>query len=259
MGLLTKMTGLFKGGQGTKAATSLNPTDDYFNAPSGESQSSHDGAETVIAEPKPAKSPPMPTAPVEVVADLAGLSSHPKRSKQEVIEELQRNYREVVQLIGRVNEHMDQADDRSKTIVELAQRALEANQRLPETVALAIEKAQAHQVDALQAIAQAHEQGTERLDTSIARVGIQMEVASESHEQLCDTMASFRETMYEVSVTSTRTADALDASMAQKSAADERIAHMVVQNQRWMIGALGGIMILAGSAFVLAVVALMKM
>ena len=96
-------------------------------------------------------------------------------------------------------------------------------------------------------------------EMSVAQLGVQMEVAGQSHEQLVTCMSDFRETLHDMSVSNTRTADALDASIAQKRAADDRLASMIVQNQRWMIGIVAGIMVFAASAFIVAVIALLQM
>ncbi len=181
-----------------------------------------------------------------------------KRSRQEIVEEVQQSYKEIVGLVKRVNEHLDRADKRAEEIDRVALRVAEATEKLPEAIAEATGRYHEAQIAALQEIAERQTDGAQRVETTVAQLGVQMEVASQSHEQLVTTMADFRETMGDVSESNARTAVALDASIEQKREADDRLARMIVQNQRWMIGIVAGIMVFAATSLVVAVVAMAR-
>jgi len=215
------------------------------------------GTATTIAEPKVTSV--APERPIVVEPSRSAPPVVHKPSKQDLLDDLQRSYKEVVTLVERVNEHLDKTSERSVQLEQLARQALDATATLPEAIAAAVERANPAQIEILRELVRAQEDGTQRVETSVAQLGVQMEVASQSHEQLVGTMADFRDTMQGVSTSNMRTADALDSSIAQKRAADDRLAQMIVRNQWWMIGIVGGIMVFAASAFIVAIVALLKM
>lgn len=260
MGLLSKMTGMFRSEQTGASSRPVSPSASA-RAPNPAkphattSMASSGSSATALAEPKPPRTPPLPGSAVEVLP----AKSASKSSRHELVEELQQNYREVVKIVRRVNEHMDKADARAEKITRLSEQVLEATRQLPAAMGDAIERAQQRQLDALQTIAHRQEEGTERIENTMAQLGIQLEATGQSHEQLVDSMTGFRDTMHEMSATNMRTAEALDASIAQKRAADDRLASMIVQNQRWMIGIVAGIMVFAASAFIVAVIALLQL
>jgi len=182
----------------------------------------------------------------------------PKRSRQEMVDELEQNYREVLDIVRKVDTHLDKADDRAQRMSEIAERMLDAAERIPAAINENAAQRHAEQIELLRAIAEEGRGGSERVEQALVRLGVQHEVASQSHEQLVGSMAEFRETMGEVGRTNRRTAEALESGNRQKQESDERLSAIIVGNQRWMIGILAASMLLAAAALMVAVVAVTR-
>ena len=180
-----------------------------------------------------------------------------RRNKQELMDDLEKSYREVVELVRKVDSHLDKADRRADRMAEVADRLLEAVQRMPDSEHG--ERRHQEQVELLNRIAEEHSAGVDRLDTALARIGVQTEVASQSHEQLVMTMAEFRETMCDVARSSTRSAQAVEAGNDQKRESDERLSRVIAGNQRWMMGILAASMVLAAAALIISIVAVVRL
>lgn len=180
-----------------------------------------------------------------------------RRNKQELMDDLEKSYREVVELVRKVDSHLDKADRRADRVVEVADRLLEVVQRMPDSEHG--ERRHQQQIDLLGKLAEEHRSGVDRLDTALARIGVQAEVASQSHEQLVMTMAEFRETMCDVARSSTRSAQAVEAGNDQKRESDERLSRLIAGNQRWMMGILAASMVLAAAALILSIVAVVRL
>lgn len=198
-------------------------------------------------------------SPIVEVRPLAvGAGALPvRRNKQELLDDLEKSYREVVELVRKVDSHLDKADRRADRMVDVADRLLEVVQRMPDSEHG--ERRHEQQVELLGRLVEEQRSGVDRLDTALARIGVQAEVASQSHEQLVMTMAEFRETMCDVARSNTRSAQAVEAGNEQKRVADEQLTQVIVGNQRWMLGILAASMVLAAAALVLAIVAVVRM
>lgn len=181
-----------------------------------------------------------------------------KKSRQDMLEELEQNYREVLDIVRKVDTHLDKADDRAQRMAEIAERMLDVAERIPAAINENAAQRHAEQIELLRAIAEEGRGGAERVEQALVRLGVQHEVASQSHEQLVTSMAEFRETMGEVGRTNRRTAEALETGNRQKQESDERLSAIIVGNQRWMIGILAASMLLAAAALMVAVVAVTR-
>lgn len=180
-----------------------------------------------------------------------------RRSRQDLLDDLEKSYREVVELVRKVDTHLDRADQRADRMADIADRLLNVVENLPNSEHG--EQRHQQQVELLSRLVEAQRSGVEQLDTSLARIGVQAEVAGQSHEQLVMTMAEFRETMCDVARTSGRSAQAIEAANEQKRAADERLASAIAGNQRWMMGILTVSMVLGAGALVLAIIAVVRL
>lgn len=182
----------------------------------------------------------------------------PRRSRQEMMDELEQNYREVLEIVRKFDGHLDKADERAQRMADIADRMLEAAERIPAAINENAAERHAEQIELLRAISESGREGSERVEQALVRLGVQHEVASQSHEQLVTSMADFRETMSDVGRTNRRTAEALETGNRQKQESDERLSAIIVGNQRWMIGILAASMLLAAAALMVAVVAVTR-
>lgn len=244
----------------------------FFRGRSGSSAIRRDddaGARAMMDAYEPPEDRPDSDSPerglVEVRPITVGALSQPvapslaRRGKQDLLDDLERSYREVVELVRKVDGHLDKADERAERMASVADRLLEVVERLPASYSEHGERRHNEQIALLQRMVETQHEGVDRLDTTLARLGVQAEVAGQSHEQLVMTMAEFRETMCDVARGATRSAAAVETGAQQQRESDDRLAQIIVGNQRWMIGILAASMTLAAAALVIAVIAVFKM
>ncbi len=226
------------------------------------------------AHPEPRREAGAPPAidPLEASEDLAPfdssdralvevrpLSVAPRRNKQELLDDLERRYHEVVELVRKVDAHLDKADERADRTADLARRLLDAVERLSSSDSEHDQRRHAEHVELLNRLIQTQSSGADRLDTTLTRLGAQAEAAGHSREQLVMTMAEFRETMSDVARSNARGASALEEGARLQHERDERLSTIIGANQRRMIGILVASMTLAAAALVVAFIALFTM
>lgn len=255
MGLLSKFAGLV--GIRRDAPKSARSRHDGFSKHNGSpvSDSLRAGASTLTSDELGADedSPLVEVRPLAVSSGAAPA----RRNKQELLDDLEKSYHQVVELVRKVDSHLDKADRRADRVIQVADQLLEVVQRMPDSEHG--ERRHQQQIELLGKMVEEQRTGVDRLDTTLARIGVQAEVAGQSHEQLVMTMAEFRETMCDVVRSNTRSAQAVEAGNDQKRESDERLSRIIVGNQRWMMGILAASMVLAAAALILAIVAVVRM
>lgn len=127
----------------------------------------------------------------------------PLRNKQELFDELQRNYREVVRLVRKVDTHLDTHNERSDKLAAIAtrlDRAIPAIERLGETP----ERIDALRAELNQIVQRAQGAADERaakIERVVKNVVDRLESQALDQQRLVATMAEFRETMGELATT----------------------------------------------------------
>lgn len=112
-------------------------------------------------------------------------SQRPPRSRQELIAELQRNYQEVLGIVRRVGQHLDEQGERSRRLADIAERFPAAADDLTE-----VRRGQAGAAAAMEALAEALAARDERLARGH---GAQLERLEEIHGLLAESSQAERE------------------------------------------------------------------
>ncbi len=181
----------------------------------------------------------------------APLAPAPK-SKGEMLAELQKNYAEVMELIRKVSNHLDEQNDRSIRLMEIAERIPEAIETLPE-----LRNQNAEILVALKSAADDTRARDERAAESLDLLVDRLEESRESDRVLVGTMAEFRGTLREMADTNEQTGVTL-SDMNQRNMAREQELHSILQlTRRWITIAtvVGVVLVMVATAAVIMIAA----
>lgn len=181
------------------------------------------------------------------------------RSKQELIEELQRNYQEVLGLIRKLDAHLDHASTRSDRLAEVAEQYDELApvlRKFPEHVAQSLQSVGSELQQTVRNEAIASRELLERIESAILHVGVDIERSTNQQGQLVQTMAEFREGLSDLSRSSIAACDSVQRFQHAAAARDDAMISQIQRARRWLIGLTVGVGIIATAAIILAIIAL---
>jgi hypothetical protein len=161
----------------------------------------------------------------------------PPRTKQELFEDLQRNYREAVELIRKVDGHLDRDESRGEQLMTIARRiddTLPSVERTPEHLAKLGEQI----VEAIRTSAVSDEKRIARVEEGLGRIVSTLERSSTAQVELTATMAAFRETLADIDRSNRRSAQALESMDHRRAEREDEIARMLATSKVWMLVAL---------------------
>ena len=252
------------------------PPDDAPKATNGESHHADDagiaGAATQTAEADPDH-----PEPHDVITPASSMTHTPSRkpSRQDLIDELRGNYAEVIDLVRRVNSHLDSQADRLDAQDRRAERLAEIAEKIPEALAVLpqireqnerLVELSGRMVEAISELASATRDGqrsiedafieqaragreaAERSESLLARSAEIQQRAAEAQDQ---SVASLGELGQTLGASSDRMAGLLNDMQHRAGERDAHLAEMIARSQRWFILA----MVLCVSAIVIAGVA----
>jgi|GEM_PF-2444161 len=188
-------------------------------------------------------------------ADLAGdrpLSS--KKARQEMLTELQKNYKEVLELVRRVQTHLDTQEARSARLMEIVERIPDALDDIPER------RAQTERL--ITAVEKVAEVGRTSHDVSqqsfreLAKANEQLARSARADDELVSAMGEFKVAAESMAADNQRAAGAV-RDMARRSAErDEQLAEAVADGRRWLVIGVTVTAVAAAFAVILSVLAL---
>lgn len=183
------------------------------------------------------------------------------RSRQELVEELSRNYREVVSLIRKVDTHLDEQRERSDALLAIAHRIDEALPSMIETPRVLRESIDTLRAETTQAIREASSGQTARLDRvheSLDVVATEVVKSGDAQSRLIHTMAEFRETLTDIGRSSDRTSEVLHSIDERRAEREDQLTRMLATSRAWMVAGLAVSVGLAIIAVSIAVVSLVS-
>jgi len=282
MGLLARVTRLF-GGQGG-GAVAADRGDDIYTRHDVQPHFSEQRSATAIAEPSvatehetteetddlpveealtmdvethdpedPAATREHADAPKDISTEVKPFSSvTTRKNRQEMLDELSRNYQEVLQLVRKVSDHLDKEEEREQRVSELATKvdgitaALDA---MPERI-----NANASELN--HKLVSAIDRQSQSQNEALGRVVEQTKKSGEAQGKLVSTMAEFRETMHDVSKSGERSNEILAEMGRNANETREEIAQLVITSKRWTTVAMVASLSIAVVAIVIAVIAI---
>jgi hypothetical protein len=163
--------------------------------------------------------------------------ARPPRSRQELIAELQRNYQEVLGIVRRVGQHLDEQGERSRRFAEIAERLPRAADDLA-----AVRAGQDDSSRALEALASALGRRDDRLaEGQLAQIerldeirGLMAE-SSEAERQLIGSLIEFRGVMGGMAAASERLTDTVGRIEQRESERAAQFHEALEATRGWMI------------------------
>ena len=182
----------------------------------------------------------------------------PLRNKQELFDELQRNYRDLVALVRKVDSHLDTQTERSKSLAEIAERfdrTLPAIERLGETPDKLDELRAEINTIVKQTRADA-DQRAARIEKVVSGVVERLEAQARDQHQLVSTMAEFRETIGELSSSTRESGVAVRELARSVRERDQALVSQITSVKTRVTIGFAAVAAIAGAAAVLAAIAL---
>ncbi|MCA9312307.1 MAG: hypothetical protein KDA21_13920 [Phycisphaerales bacterium] len=162
------------------------------------------------------------------------------QNKRELMEELQKNYREVVSLVRKVNTHLDRVETRSTHLMDVADRLEPALDRLAEDLrshgedALAAHRDMtAEVISAIRNHLRAGLEGQQQLVRAVQAVGEQISTTATAQSQLVTTMAHFRETMNGIARSNEHAGHVLESLRDASQERDQALTSAIRASFRW--------------------------
>ncbi|MEM0983292.1 MAG: hypothetical protein AAGI17_05015 [Planctomycetota bacterium] len=179
----------------------------------------------------------------------------PIRSKQELLNELRSNYQEVVDLVRKVDGHLDQQSRRSERMLEVAEEASQKMDVLPrladssdriagaieqladavrsnsenaDAIAERISKTATSQLESLQQQTSA----LQKMQTAIHRSG-------EAEEKMAESIDGFRTTMDTMSRSTDDLGSAIKTMRETDVERERELAELIGRSQKWLMIAVG--------------------
>jgi hypothetical protein len=187
------------------------------------------------------------------------VSSTPKMTKQEMVEELERNYREVLDLVRRVKDHLDREEPRATRVMEVAERVesvLPAVESLAERIGEGQDHAATRIVEAIETSDHARTESVQRLEQILSDLHANIEAGGMTHQRIATELDGLGEHVSELAEASVMSSRALRAIRDGASDRDTKfvssieIARKSIVRAIWIGAAVvGGALIIAAIVF----------
>jgi len=161
---------------------------------------------------------------------------NPPKSKQELIAEIQRNYQEVLELVRKVDSHLDDSSERSKRLFDLAQG-------VPDGMASIVEVKQQNEVitGAIERVASSLESTQGHAASTVDElrtIATKLDHAGQRGDALAESVGELRGILAEVASSSAHLNGVMETIQKEAASREERLASLIEREQRWMVFAL---------------------
>lgn len=157
------------------------------------------------------------------------------RNKQEMLEELHRNYREVLELVRKVGAHLDDSSERARRSVELSERTLEVLENLPAALNAPADQRHREQAGALSELIVEHRAASVRAGEALDRLAEHAQHTRAAQEGLAAGVAEFHAGVGGVASAAERTARSMDDLVAQTGHRHEELLASAARTRRWLM------------------------
>lgn len=185
--------------------------------------------------------------PVEVAAP-------PKRNRQDMLDELEQSYREVVDLVGKLKSHMEREEQRSARLMEITEGIGGVLPRIEDSGRSAAER----MIEAIERTDSTRQEIGYRIESVLSAMADQTKRSSETQEQLSSTVGELNATMLDVSRSTGRSADVLHVMREQSQAREEQFTKLVGEARRSMTLAMYVALSMGAIAVAVAAIALVQ-
>lgn len=189
--------------------------------------------------PPPLNPPPFTTPSTQTKATFADEMLEPvrtPRNRQELIEELQKNYAEVVSLVRKMDGHLDNQDKRSEQMLNIAESIPAAIEDLSK-----IRSQHAQLAEAIEGLTEATRQGSNANEAAqslqikaLGEVRTLLET-SEGHElQVAETLEDFKESIGQIAVSTGQLSGVLEGMDSRQQRREDNLREAIESGQKWM-------------------------
>jgi len=183
--------------------------------------------------------------------------AEPKITKQELLTELQQNYKEVIELVRKVNGRLDEQETRAKRLMEIAERVPGAMDLIPE-----INEHTARSAGSLVEIADATKASNQRAEAAaqthsrvLEALGDRLNSAAEAESRVGETLGDLNTTIGSMTGATDQLAAVMRGVQHRDARRDEQVQTLVTRTNRWMLAAVA---LGASSVLISLVVSLVK-
>jgi len=177
-----------------------------------------------------------------------------KKAKQELLTELQKNYKEVLDLVRRVQAHLDVQEERSTRLMEIVERVPSALEQLPE------HRAQNERligvVEKLSEVSRSSHTLSQQSVRELAKANEQLKLSAQSDHDLVESMEQFRGTVDGMAEHHSRSAGAVERLANRVDQRDQELSEAIENGRKWLVVAVSVCAGSAAVALILAIVAL---
>ncbi|MEO0483938.1 MAG: hypothetical protein AAF138_09985 [Planctomycetota bacterium] len=197
----------------------------------------------------------------ELLARAAEVLPSPARpkSKRELIDELRRNYDEVLGLVRKMDGHLDAERERGERMLQLAESITPVLATLPE-----LQRSQARLTHAMERLAETTERAADRSEAQRAELAAEQAVAIETvrhavernrdaGERVADSMADVQAAAEKIAVGNERLGSLVIETQETGAQRERVLTEAVESSQRWVVTAVS----ICGAVVALAVIAVM--
>lgn len=194
---------------------------------------------------------PVPRVPVQIEP------VEPKISKQELLTELQQNYKEVIELVRKVNGRLDEQETRAKRLMEIAERVPGAMDLIPELNEHSARSANTltEIADATKAANQRAEAAAQTHDRVMESLGDRLNSAAEAENRVGETLGDLNTTIGSMTGATDQLAVVMRGVQHRDVRRDEQVQALLGKTQRWMLAA---VVLCASSVVISLAIALFR-
>lgn len=178
------------------------------------------------------------------------------KTKQELLVELQQNYREVVDLVRRVKTHMETQDERFDRLMGVAEQIRESVQVTP-----GLREDARKALAALDQLAADQREGQARAENALQahsgrlnRMTELMEQSSETEQRVASTLSDVGTTLSAMASATESVGAALNALQEREARRDAQLAGLLTRSHRWMIAITAMVGVATATGLILAAI-----
>lgn len=195
------------------------------------------GADLPPPPPPPAYTTPADTRRQQFSAPLVREEEiRTPRNRQELVEELQKSYAEVVTLIRKVDGHLDSQDKRSERLLQIAETLPTALQDLSE-----IRRQHTQLAEAIDRLTESTRESASRSDAArsqqleaLGEVRSLLHSAGEHERRVADSLDEFKSSIGEVAISTGKLGGVLEGMEARQQRREDDLRQAIESGQKWM-------------------------
>jgi methyl-accepting chemotaxis protein len=175
----------------------------------------------------------------------------PPKNRAELIGELQKNYTEVLGIVRKVDQHLDDQQGRADRMLSIAERSaerlevlpelVEQNRRVADAILQLVEVSRQGQsesksvTDRISKTATQQLEATQQQTTVLYNVQTAMHSVGEAEKELAGSVNEFRGSMGAMSQATSDLGQSISTMRETDAAREEELARLVRSGQRWLV------------------------